>query len=140
MTGTVAEISVDRAVGAIKVHNLWCVADVGLPVQPGNIEAQIESSLIYSLSAALKERITIKNGHVEQSNFHDYQVMRMSEVPEIKVEIVSSGPIPLPVGETCDGRDGAGDRQRVPGTDRQAAARSAVHAGPGEEGAGVRLI
>ena len=85
------------------MHNLWCVADVGLPVQPGNIEAQIESALIYSLGAALKERITIKNGHVEQSNFHDYQVMRMSEVPEIKLEIVSSGPIPLPVGEIAMG-------------------------------------
>ncbi len=103
MTGTVAEISVDRASGAIKVHNLWCVADVGLPVQPGNIEAQLESALIYSTSAALKERITIKNGHVEQSNFHDYQVMRISEVPEMKLEIVSSGPIPLPVGEIAMG-------------------------------------
>ncbi len=103
MTGTVAEISLDRASGAIKVHNLWCVADVGQPVQPDNIAAQIESSLIYSLSSALKERITIKNGHVEQSNFHDYPVMRMSEVPEIKVEIVSSGPIPLPVGELAMG-------------------------------------
>ena len=97
MTGTVAEISLDRQSGKINVHNLWCVADVGLPVQPGNIAAQLESSLIYSLSAALKERITIKDGRVEQSNFHDYQVLRMSEIPEIKLEIISSGPIPLPV-------------------------------------------
>jgi isoquinoline 1-oxidoreductase beta subunit len=99
MTGTVAEISVDRASGNIKVHNLWCVADVGLPLQPDNISAQLESSLIFSMSAALKERISIKDGAVEQSNFHDYEVLRMSEVPEIKVEVIRSGDIPLPVGE-----------------------------------------
>jgi isoquinoline 1-oxidoreductase beta subunit len=103
MTGTVAEVSLDRASGNIKVHNLWCVADAGLAVQPGNIEAQLESSLIFSTSAALKERITIKDGQVEQSNFHDYQVMRMSEIPEMKLEIISSGPIPLPVGEIAMG-------------------------------------
>ena len=103
MTGTVAEISLDRANGAIQVHNLWCVADVGLAVQPGNIEAQLESALIYATGAALKERITIKDGHVEQSNFHDYQILRLSEVPELKVEIVTSGPIPLPVGEIAMG-------------------------------------
>jgi isoquinoline 1-oxidoreductase beta subunit len=102
-TGTVAEISLDRASGDIKVHNLWCVADVGLPLQPRNIEAQVEGSLIYALGAALKERITIKDGQVEQSNFHDYQLMRMSEVPEIKVEVVRSGDMPLPVGELAIG-------------------------------------
>jgi isoquinoline 1-oxidoreductase beta subunit len=98
MTGTVAEISVDRPNGKIKVHNLWCVADVGLPLQPRNIEAQIESALIYALGAALKEEISIKNGEVEQSNFHDYEVMRQSDMPEIKVEVVRSGDSPLPVG------------------------------------------
>jgi isoquinoline 1-oxidoreductase beta subunit len=103
MTGTVAEVSVDRGNGNIKVHNLWCVADVGLAVQPGNIAAQLESALIFSTSAALKERITIKDGHVEQANFHDYQIMRMSEMPELKVEVVTSGPIPLPVGEIAMG-------------------------------------
>ena len=103
MTGTVAEISLDRASGKIKVHNLSCVADVGLAVQPGNIEAQLESALIYSTGAALKERITIKDGQVEQSNFHDYEVMRLSDVPEIRVEVIRSGDIPLPVGEVAMG-------------------------------------
>jgi isoquinoline 1-oxidoreductase beta subunit len=103
MTGTVAEISVDRPSGKIKVHNLWCVADVGLPLQPRNVEAQIESALIYALGAALKEQITIKNGEVEQSNFHDYEVMRQSDMPEIKVEVVRSGDTPLPVGELSIG-------------------------------------
>jgi len=103
MTGTVAEISVDRASGVIRCHNLWCVADVGLPLQPRNVEAQVEGSLIYSLSAALKERITLKNGQVEQSNYHDYEILRLSETPEIKVEVVRSGDIPLPVGELAIG-------------------------------------
>ena len=73
MVGTVAEIAVDRASGQIRCHNLWCAVDVGLPVQPANIVAQVESSLIFSLSSALKERITIKNGAAEQTNFHDYR-------------------------------------------------------------------
>jgi isoquinoline 1-oxidoreductase beta subunit len=103
MTGTVAEVSVDRPSGKIKVHNIWCVADVGLPLQPGNVTAQIESSLIYALGAALKEQISIKNGQVEQSNFHDYELMRQSDVPEIKVEVIRSGDMPLPVGELAIG-------------------------------------
>jgi len=78
---------------------LWCVADIGLPLQPGNAAAQIEGALVYSMGAAMKEIITITDGHVQQSNFHDYQVMRQSDVPEIKVEVVRSGDIPLPVGE-----------------------------------------
>lgn len=99
MSGTVAEISLDRRNAQIKVHNLWCAVDVGLPVQPKNIIAQIEGSLIYALGSALKERITIKDGKVEQTNFHDYEVMRMSDIPQIHVEIIRSGDIQLPVGE-----------------------------------------
>jgi isoquinoline 1-oxidoreductase subunit beta len=99
MVGTVAEISVDKASGKIKVHNMWSVADVGLPLQPANVSAQLEGAMIYGLGAALKESISIKNGEVEQSNFHDYEVMRQSDVPQIKIEVVRSGDIPLPVGE-----------------------------------------
>jgi len=99
LAGTVAEVSVDVKSGGIKVHNLWCAVDVGLPVQPGNIAAQIEGSLIYSLGSALKERVTIKNGAVEQQNFHDYELIRMSDVPQLHVDIITSGDIPLPVGE-----------------------------------------
>jgi len=99
MVGTVAEISCDRASGKIKVHNMWCVADVGLPLQPGNVAAQLESAMIYGLGATLKERITIKDGAVEQSNFHDYEVMRQSDVPRFMTEVLRSGDVPLPVGE-----------------------------------------
>ena len=103
MTGTVAEVSLDRASGQIRVHNLWCVADVGLPLQSDNTAAQIEGSLVFSVSAALKEQMTLKAGQVEQSNYHDYPVLRMSEAPDIKVEVVGSGPVPLPVGELSIG-------------------------------------
>ena len=99
LVGTVAEVSIDRASGRIKCHNLWCAADVGLPVQPGNVVAQLESSLIFALGSALKERITIQDGVVQQTNFHDYEILRLSEIPEIKVEVIRSGDIPLPVGE-----------------------------------------
>ncbi|MFZ9502119.1 MAG: xanthine dehydrogenase family protein molybdopterin-binding subunit, partial [Beijerinckiaceae bacterium] len=65
--------------------------------------AQLEGAAIYSLGAALKERVTIKNGLVEQSNFHDYEIMRMSEIPAMHTELIRSGDIPLPVGELSMG-------------------------------------
>jgi isoquinoline 1-oxidoreductase subunit beta len=99
MSATVAEVSVNRETGRIRVSNLWCAVDVGLPVQPQNIVAQIEGSLVWGLSAALKERITIKGGRIEQQNYPDYDVMRMSDMPAIKVEIIRSSDVPLPVGE-----------------------------------------
>ena len=99
VAGTVAEVSVDAASGKVKVHNLWCAVDVGLPVQPQNVVAQIEGSLLYALGSAVKERVSIKDGAVEQSNFHDYELIRMSDVPQMHVDIIRSGDIPLPVGE-----------------------------------------
>jgi isoquinoline 1-oxidoreductase beta subunit len=99
LIGTVAEVSLDRSTGRLRCHNLWCAADVGLPVQPRNVVAQVESSLIFALGSALKERITIQDGVVQQSNFHDYEILRLSEIPQISVEVIRSGDVPLPVGE-----------------------------------------
>jgi isoquinoline 1-oxidoreductase subunit beta len=99
MAAVVAETMLDRATGRIRVSKLWCAADVGLPVQPGNIVHQIRGSLIWGLSSALIERVTFRNGAVEQSNYTDYPVLRMSEMPEIEVRVLRSGDIPLPVGE-----------------------------------------
>ena len=84
LTAGIAEISVDRATGKIKVHNYWIVADPGLVVQPDNALAQIESAVIYGLSGALSEELTVKDGAVQQSNFGDYHVLRMSDVPPIQ--------------------------------------------------------
>jgi isoquinoline 1-oxidoreductase subunit beta len=95
----IAEISIDRSEGKIKVHNFWCAIDCGIPVQPDNVIAQTQSSIVYGLGMALTERISIKDGVVEQSNFYDYQVMRMNDVPEIHIEIVATDNHPTGAGQ-----------------------------------------
>jgi isoquinoline 1-oxidoreductase beta subunit len=95
----VAEIALDRGTGVIRVHRFWAAIDVGLPVQPRNLIAQVEGGIIFGLSALLKERITIRQGEVQQSNFYDYPLLRASEVPEIQVEIIKSDAPPSGAGE-----------------------------------------
>jgi isoquinoline 1-oxidoreductase beta subunit len=95
----VAEVSVARQSGKIQVHNFWCAIDCGQPVQPDNVVAQTESSIVYGLGLSLTERITIHDGAVEQSNFYDYQVMRMSDVPDIHVTVVPTDNRPTGVGQ-----------------------------------------
>lgn len=99
LIASVAEISVDRSSGRIRVHNYWAAADATLAVNPGALAAQIESAIVWGLSSALKERVTMVNGVVQQSNFHEYQVMRMAEVPAIHVAVLTGGPMPTMVGE-----------------------------------------
>ena len=86
----VAEVSFNKDTGDIRVHNVWCAVDPGIAVQPKIIEAQIESAIIYGISHALFEQITIKGGEVQQSNFHDYRVLRQQEAPDIHVKIMPS--------------------------------------------------
>jgi isoquinoline 1-oxidoreductase beta subunit len=95
----IAEVSLNRATGQIRVHEFWCTIDCGLAVQPDNIVAQTESSIVYGLGLALSERITIRNGAVEQSNFYDYRVPRMNEVPLMHVELIRTGNPPSGVGQ-----------------------------------------
>jgi isoquinoline 1-oxidoreductase subunit beta len=95
----VAEVSVDRASGQVRVHELWCTIDAGVAVQPDNIVAQTQSSLIYGLGLALSERITIKNGAVEQAGFHDYVVPRMNDAPLMHVEVMKTDNPPSGVGQ-----------------------------------------
>ena len=95
----IAEVSVDEETGEIHVHNYWMAIDAGFIVAPRNTEAQMEGNIIYGLSNALMERITINNGTVDQSNFYDYQVMRMNEIPEIQVKALSNTEPPSGVGE-----------------------------------------
>jgi isoquinoline 1-oxidoreductase beta subunit len=94
-----AEVSIERSTGAIKVHNFWCAMDCGIAVQPDNIVAQTESSIIYGLGMALTERISIKDGSVEQSNFYDYEVTRVSGVPAMHIEIISTDNHPTGAGQ-----------------------------------------
>jgi len=95
----IAEVSVDRASGKVKVHNVWVAIDAGIAVQPKNIAAQTEGSVVYGLGHVLREKIVIKDGRVLQSNYTDYEVTRMSDVPNIEVKVVSTDNPPTGAGE-----------------------------------------
>ena len=100
VAAAVAEISHDRKREKITVHNVWVAADVGLAVQPDNVKAQLEGGIVHGLGYCLSERITIKNGLIQQSNFHDYAVPRMADAPHVQVELLSGDGEPTGVGET----------------------------------------
>jgi isoquinoline 1-oxidoreductase beta subunit len=95
----IAEVSLDRRSGEIKVHNFWCAIDCGIAVQPDNIAAQAESSIVYGLGMALTERITISDGAVEQSNFHDYRVPRINDVPLMEIDVIQTDNHPTGAGQ-----------------------------------------
>jgi isoquinoline 1-oxidoreductase beta subunit len=99
-TAEIAEVSVNRKTGRIRVHEVWAAIDCGVAVQPKNVAAQIESSIMYGTSHALMERITIKGGEVQQSNFHDYPVLRMNEAPRVTVKVMPTDNPPGGIGET----------------------------------------
>jgi len=95
----VAEVSVDRKTGRIRVHEVWCAVDCGVALQPKNVEAQIEGSVVFGLSCCLGEQVSIKGGEVLQSNFHDYRVLRMNETPRIHVRVLQGANAPSGIGE-----------------------------------------
>ncbi len=84
----VAEVSVEK--GRIRVHAVTCAVDCGTAVNPLSIEAQMQGSIVYGLSAALHGKLTLKEGVVQESNFHDYPVLRMHEMPKVAVHIMPS--------------------------------------------------
>ena len=86
----VAEVSLDVNSRPV-VHKVTCAIDCGWAVNPDTVEAQVESGIIYGLTAALYGEITIKDGRVEQENFPDYEMVRMADSPEIDVHIIESG-------------------------------------------------
>ncbi|HEY6268688.1 MAG TPA: xanthine dehydrogenase family protein molybdopterin-binding subunit [Candidatus Acidoferrum sp.] len=96
-TAAVAEVSVKD--GAVKVHRIVYAVDCGRPINPEGVRAQVESAAIYGLSAALHDAITISGGRVEQSNFNDYEMPRMSETPKTEVHVVMSQEEPTGIGE-----------------------------------------
>ena len=83
---------VDMSNGAPTVKKVYCCADPGFAMNPDGLAAQMEGGIIYGLTAALYGDISIRNGAVEQSNFHDYEMLRMYESPEIVVEIINGNP------------------------------------------------
>jgi isoquinoline 1-oxidoreductase subunit beta len=84
----VAEVSVEK--GAIRVHRVVCAIDCGVAVNPEAVRAQMESGIAFGLGAALHSKLSFKDGRVQQSNFHDYQVLRLHEMPVVEVHIVPS--------------------------------------------------
>jgi isoquinoline 1-oxidoreductase beta subunit len=93
----VAEVSVDKA-GVARVHRMVCAVDCGRVVNPDGVRAQVESAVVYGLSAA-QGAITIAEGRVEQSNFHDFPVMRIQDMPVVEVHLVPSTERPTGIGE-----------------------------------------
>src|SRR6266478_1647407 len=94
----VIEASVDKD-GTVRVHRVVCAVDCGRTVNPDIVKAQMEGGIVFGLTAALKTEITLENGRVQQTNFHDYQMLRMFESPQIEVYIVPSEQNPTGVGE-----------------------------------------
>jgi isoquinoline 1-oxidoreductase subunit beta len=93
----VAEVSLEG--NTIRVHKVTAAVDCGIAVNPLTVEAQIQSAIAFGLSAALYGKITLKNGRVEQSNFSDYPVVRINEMPDCSVHIVPSKDAPTGIGE-----------------------------------------
>lgn len=94
----IAEVSLGKD-GRIKVHDFWCVIDVGVAVQPDNIIAQTESSIVYGIGLALTEHIDVAGGLVQQSNFFDYHVPRMRDIPNIHIRLVQTPNHPTGAGQ-----------------------------------------
>ncbi len=93
----VAEVSQDNL--AIRVHRVVCAVDCGIAVNPLSIAAQMESAITFGLGLTLHSKLTFKNGEVQQSNYHDYQVLRLNEMPVVEVHIVPSTDKPGGIGE-----------------------------------------
>jgi isoquinoline 1-oxidoreductase beta subunit len=95
---TVAEVGVD-ADGAVSLRRVVCAVDTGIAVNPDTIVAQLQGGVIFGLTAALYGEITVAQGRVQQSNFHDYRMLRIDETPPIEVHVIASGEAPGGIGE-----------------------------------------
>ena len=95
----VAEISIEN--GDLKVHKITCVVDCGQMVNPRIVESQIESGIVFGLTAALWGEVTLKGGRVQQTNFNNYRLLRNNELPELDVHLVDSDETPGGIGEAA---------------------------------------
>lgn len=99
----VAKVKVDKNSAAIDVQKLTCVLDVGIAINPDGIKAQVEGSLLWGLSNALLEKMTLEDGMVSERNFDSYKWQNITKIPELEIHIVENGIFPSGVGEpaTC---------------------------------------
>jgi isoquinoline 1-oxidoreductase beta subunit len=95
----VAEVSVEN--GKVRVHKVWCAVDCGVCVNPLGVRAQVDSGVAFGLTAALYGELTLKDGRVQQSNFHDYPILRMNEMPVVETVIMPSKERPGGIGEVA---------------------------------------
>jgi isoquinoline 1-oxidoreductase beta subunit len=86
--------------GEVHVRRLVSAVDTGIVVNPDTVVAQLQGGLIFGLTAALYGKITIARGRVQQSNFNDYRMLRINEIPQIEVHLIKSGEAPGGIGET----------------------------------------
>jgi isoquinoline 1-oxidoreductase beta subunit len=93
----VAEVSIES--GQVRVNKVWATVDCGRAINPRGVEAQVQSAVIFGLSAALWGQIDIEGGRPVQGNFDTYRILRMSEAPEIEVNIINSGAAITGMGE-----------------------------------------
>jgi isoquinoline 1-oxidoreductase subunit beta len=96
---TVVEAEIDEQ-GEVHLRRITSAVDTGIPVNPDTIVAQLEGGLIFGMTAALYGEITIDKGRVQQSNFHDYRMLRIDQAPKIEVHVIKSGEAPGGIGET----------------------------------------
>jgi isoquinoline 1-oxidoreductase beta subunit len=94
----VAEVEVSKS-GAVRVRRVVCAVDCGTVVNPDTVRAQIQSAIMFGITAALHGKITLKNGRIEQTNFDTYEILRINEAPAVEVHIVQSSQPPGGMGE-----------------------------------------
>ncbi len=98
-TAGIAEVSVDRDSGTIRVHHVWAAVDAGLIISPDNSLNQIEGGILYGVSSSLYERITITDGEVDQENYYDYEILRNSAAPTVDIDLAKNTEKPTQIGE-----------------------------------------
>lgn len=97
----VGEISVDPKTGIVRAHKFWLALDPGIVLNPDSVVAQTEGNVIFGLSQTLKEQVSIADGQVQQNNFYDYPVLRMSEMPEIDIQLMPTDNPAKGIGEAA---------------------------------------
>jgi hypothetical protein len=137
LTAGIAEVSLDRGSGQIRAHNFWCTLDCGIPVQPDNVVAQTESSIVYGLGMSLTEHISIKDGAVQQSNFYDSGAAHERSAHHAHRDHRHRQPSNWS-GSNGDPSRGPRDCWRNLATHRRALTAHAVHARACQEGARIR--